>query len=100
MEHGVTGSFKDKPLAEWLMRNNPTDSAYKKVCVHVSTVSPVSSPSSHLLPWDHKQVTCACAMYMWGFSLRCSSAVCRGCIPETTISRLTLGYIHVHVKPV
>ena len=30
-EHGVTGSFKDKPLSEWLMRHNPTDSDYKKV---------------------------------------------------------------------
>ena len=30
-EHGLTGSFKDKPLSEWLMRHNPTDSAYKKV---------------------------------------------------------------------
>ena len=30
------------------------------------------------------------------FPLGCSSAVCGGCIPETTISRLTLGYI----KPV
>ena len=29
--HGLTGSFKDKPLAEWLQRHNPTDSAYRKV---------------------------------------------------------------------
>ena len=30
-EHGLTGSFKDKPLSEWLMRHNPTDIAYKQV---------------------------------------------------------------------
>ena len=30
-EHGLTGSFKDKPLSEWLMRHNPTDSLYKAV---------------------------------------------------------------------
>ena len=31
MEHGVTGSFKDKPLSEWLQRHNPTESAYRQV---------------------------------------------------------------------
>ena len=30
-EHGLTGSFKDKPLSEWLMRHNPTDMLYKAV---------------------------------------------------------------------
>lgn len=30
-EHGVTGSFKDKPLSQWLMRHNPTDKDYKRV---------------------------------------------------------------------
>ena len=30
-EHGLTGSFKDKPLSEWLMRHNPTDKLYKAV---------------------------------------------------------------------
>ena len=30
-QHGVTGSFRDKPLAEWLTRHNPTDSAYTQV---------------------------------------------------------------------
>ncbi len=30
-EHGVTGSFKDKPLSEWLMRHNPTESSYQQV---------------------------------------------------------------------
>ena len=30
-EHGLTGSFKDKPLSEWLQRHNTTESAYKQV---------------------------------------------------------------------
>lgn len=30
-EHGVTGSFKDKPLWEWLMRHNSSDVAWKRV---------------------------------------------------------------------
>ena len=30
-EHGLTGSFKDKPLSEWLQRHNPTESAYQQV---------------------------------------------------------------------
>lgn len=35
-EHGLTGSFKDKPLSEWLMRHNPTDLSYKAVCQFIS----------------------------------------------------------------
>lgn len=31
-EHGVTGSFKDKPLSEWLARHNSSDTAWKLVC--------------------------------------------------------------------
>ena len=30
-EHGLTGSFKDKPLSEWLMRYNSSDVAWKQV---------------------------------------------------------------------
>ncbi|XP_026562292.1 phosphatidylinositol 4-phosphate 3-kinase C2 domain-containing subunit alpha isoform X1 [Pseudonaja textilis] len=30
VEYGVTGSFKDKPLAEWLRKYNPTEEEYKK----------------------------------------------------------------------
>ena len=30
-EYGLTGSFKDKPLNEWLMRHNPTEVTYKAV---------------------------------------------------------------------
>lgn len=31
VEYGVTGSFKDKPLAEWLRKYNPTEEEYEKV---------------------------------------------------------------------
>uniref|UniRef100_A0A8C5P979 Phosphatidylinositol-4-phosphate 3-kinase catalytic subunit type 2 beta n=1 Tax=Leptobrachium leishanense TaxID=445787 RepID=A0A8C5P979_9ANUR len=30
VEHGVTGSFKDRPLAEWLKKHNPTEDEYEK----------------------------------------------------------------------
>ncbi|CAL8340783.1 unnamed protein product [Lota lota] len=30
VEHGVTGSFKDRPLADWLQKHNPTDEQYEK----------------------------------------------------------------------
>ena len=32
-ERGVTGSFKDKPLSDWLMRHNTTESDYRKVSI-------------------------------------------------------------------
>lgn len=31
VEYGVTGSFKDKPLAEWLRKYNPAEDEYEKV---------------------------------------------------------------------
>ena len=31
VEHGVTGSFKDRPLADWLQKYNPTEEQYEKV---------------------------------------------------------------------
>lgn len=31
VEHGVTGSFKDRPLADWLQKHNPTEEEYEKV---------------------------------------------------------------------
>ena len=31
VEYGVTGSFKDKPLAEWLRKYNPAEEEYEKV---------------------------------------------------------------------
>lgn len=30
VEHGVTGSFKDRPLADWLQKHNPTEEEYEK----------------------------------------------------------------------
>uniref|UniRef100_A0A8D0D8X9 Phosphatidylinositol-4-phosphate 3-kinase catalytic subunit type 2 beta n=1 Tax=Sander lucioperca TaxID=283035 RepID=A0A8D0D8X9_SANLU len=37
VEHGVTGSFKDRPLADWLQKHNPTDEEYDKVHTHTHT---------------------------------------------------------------
>ena len=34
VEYGVTGSFKDKPLAEWLRKYNPAEDEYDKVTLH------------------------------------------------------------------
>lgn len=34
VEYGVTGSFKDKPLAEWLRKYNPAEDEYEKV-IHI-----------------------------------------------------------------
>nr|XP_008528250.1 PREDICTED: phosphatidylinositol 4-phosphate 3-kinase C2 domain-containing subunit beta-like [Equus przewalskii] len=31
VEHGVTGSFKDRPLADWLQKHNPGEEEYEKV---------------------------------------------------------------------
>lgn len=31
VEHGVTGSFKDRPLADWLQKHNPEEDEYEKV---------------------------------------------------------------------
>lgn len=35
VEHGVTGSFKDRPLADWLQKHNPTDEQYDRVRTYV-----------------------------------------------------------------
>ncbi|KAM6157554.1 phosphatidylinositol 4-phosphate 3-kinase C2 domain-containing subunit alpha [Rhynchocyon petersi] len=32
VEYGVTGSFKDKPLADWLRKYNPSEEEYEKAC--------------------------------------------------------------------
>nr|XP_058900684.1 phosphatidylinositol 4-phosphate 3-kinase C2 domain-containing subunit beta isoform X7 [Kogia breviceps] len=31
VEHGVTGSFKDRPLADWLQKHNPGEDEYEKM---------------------------------------------------------------------
>lgn len=39
VEHGVTGSFKDRTLADWLLKYNPSDEQYDKVAhTHTHTV--------------------------------------------------------------
>lgn len=38
VEYGVTGSFKDKPLAEWLRKYNPAEDEYEKVRTNISYV--------------------------------------------------------------
>lgn len=42
VEHGVTGSFKDRPLAEWLQKHNPNDEQYDKVIAHTPVLTPHS----------------------------------------------------------
>lgn len=36
VEHGVTGSFKDRPLADWLQKHNPGEDEYEKVGLGVA----------------------------------------------------------------
>ena len=48
MEHGLTGSFKEKPLSEWLMRQNPSESAYKQVRINAYSVYTLGRSSSFL----------------------------------------------------
>lgn len=38
MEHGLTGSFKDRPIADWLAKLNPTPLEYERA-VHNFTAS-------------------------------------------------------------
>lgn len=47
VEHGVTGSFKDRPLADWLQKHNPTDEQYDKVRTPAHT--PVHTPVRTLM---------------------------------------------------
>ncbi|XP_014669983.1 PREDICTED: phosphatidylinositol 4-phosphate 3-kinase C2 domain-containing subunit beta-like [Priapulus caudatus] len=30
VEHGLAGSFKDRPIAEWLQKHNPTELEYER----------------------------------------------------------------------
>lgn len=51
VEHGVTGSFKDRPLAEWLLKHNPTDEQYDKVRTPVHRLIHSTGSSSALRLW-------------------------------------------------
>ena len=35
---GITGSFKDQPLANWLQKHNPTHADYNKVILRILTI--------------------------------------------------------------
>ncbi|ELT87845.1 hypothetical protein CAPTEDRAFT_50624, partial [Capitella teleta] len=35
--HGVTGSFKDKPISDWLQQQNPTELDYEKAVDNFSS---------------------------------------------------------------
>lgn len=48
VEYGVTGSFKDKPLAEWLRKYNPAEDEYEKVQTHKAYV--LKGKSKHQKP--------------------------------------------------
>lgn len=47
VEHGVTGSFKDRPLADWLQKHNHGEEEYEKVEEGVSAgvVMPATATS-------------------------------------------------------
>lgn len=47
VEYGVTGSFKDKPLAEWLRKYNPAEDEYEKVRTKISFVLNLSKVSTY-----------------------------------------------------
>lgn len=49
VEYGVTGSFKDKPLAEWLRKYNPTEEEYEKVSSSNCKINGVYSGTTHVL---------------------------------------------------
>lgn len=53
VEHGVTGSFKDRPLADWLQKHNPKEDEYEKVRKNLLLlVSPIpgTTPFLPILP--------------------------------------------------
>lgn len=51
VEHGVTGSFKDRPLADWLQKHNPKDDEYEKVRKNLcSSCPPSQGPAPGCFP--------------------------------------------------
>lgn len=49
VEHGVTGSFKDRPLADWLQKHNPGEDEYEKVGDCGFMAPPPPDPHAHRL---------------------------------------------------
>lgn len=49
VEYGVTGSFKDKPLAEWLRKYNPAEDEYEKVNSLIYTPSGVCTALPNMI---------------------------------------------------
>ena len=80
MEHGVTGSFKDKPLSEWLQRHNPTESAYRQVrkltAVHISITAAtnyyIQSTSTICLSSPHLSLSLSLFQAVENFTLSCA----------------------------
>ncbi len=60
-EHGVTGSFKDKPLSEWLMRHNATESSYQQVSKYFN---PATEVMGVYLASFFSKITNLVALYM------------------------------------
>lgn len=59
VEHGVTGSFKDRPLADWLQKHNPGEDEYEKVGLGVGSASGVRVPDASTQLFNHKTRTCS-----------------------------------------
>lgn len=53
VEYGVTGSFKDKPLAEWLRKYNPAEDEYEKV-KHIKHVCTLTFKAKQLCTYHSK----------------------------------------------
>lgn len=53
VEHGVTGSFKDRPLADWLQKHNPEEDEYEKVRSSLAGSLPCvsTSPGMTYISW-------------------------------------------------
>ena len=61
VEHGLTGSFKDKPIAEWLAKHNPSELEYQRA-VENFTGKKIYFPrkTQHVL---HPEIVASCAGY-------------------------------------
>uniref|UniRef100_A0A803VD45 PI3K/PI4K catalytic domain-containing protein n=1 Tax=Ficedula albicollis TaxID=59894 RepID=A0A803VD45_FICAL len=46
VEHGVTGSFKDRPLADWLQKHNPKEDEYEKVTASTTSWTCAARPTT------------------------------------------------------